>query len=184
MPTHANNFVVKRALRAGGDSRFDEVKHQPCRFTFFWMTQGTFMSRPPQNLADSRHTATWVMIVGLPVYLVSVPPHAYMESSRCQALWHVRLKCLVNWYLTWRLLTSPSMSMSRLTPYPRHIIPGSDHLIISRPHCGQDPGFSKSVRKHVAHSERSPRNMSGPRGALSGRSPKNRLASCEGQQGA
>ncbi len=71
MPTHANNFVVKRALKAGGDSRFDEVKHQPARFTFFWMGQGTFLSSAPQSLADRRHTATWVMIVGLPVYLVS-----------------------------------------------------------------------------------------------------------------
>lgn len=70
-------MVVKRALKAGGDSRFDEVKHQPARFTFFWMAQGTFLSSAPQSLADRRHTATWVMIVGLPVYLVSTTPCIY-----------------------------------------------------------------------------------------------------------
>ncbi|KAM5538481.1 hypothetical protein V8D89_007814 [Ganoderma adspersum] len=58
--TRLGSFLFSRALKAGGDSRFDEVKHQPARFTFFWMAQ-----------------ATWVMIVGLPVYLVNTlsPAH-------------------------------------------------------------------------------------------------------------
>jgi steroid 5-alpha reductase family enzyme len=55
------SFLLSRALKAGGDSRFDEVKKNPTRFTFFWMAQ-----------------ATWVFLVGLPVYLVNVqPPHAH-----------------------------------------------------------------------------------------------------------
>jgi hypothetical protein len=31
---------MQRAIKAGGDSRFGEVKHQPGTFTAFWMTQG------------------------------------------------------------------------------------------------------------------------------------------------
>ncbi|PCH42306.1 DUF1295-domain-containing protein [Wolfiporia cocos MD-104 SS10] len=50
-------FLVTRALKAGGDSRFDEVKHQPVKFTAFWMAQ-----------------ATWVFVVGLPVYLTNTLP--------------------------------------------------------------------------------------------------------------
>lgn len=42
-------------MKAGGDSRFDEVKHKPAVFAGFWMAQ-----------------ATWVMLVGLPVYMVGV----------------------------------------------------------------------------------------------------------------
>ena len=49
---------IQRALAHGGDSRFDQIKYQPARFSFFWFMQ-----------------ATWVTIVGLPVFLVnSVPP--------------------------------------------------------------------------------------------------------------
>ncbi|KAA1467315.1 DUF1295-domain-containing protein [Dentipellis sp. KUC8613] len=51
------SFLFQRALKAGGDSRFDEVKHQPGTFTAFWMAQ-----------------ATWVFLVGLPVYLVNTLP--------------------------------------------------------------------------------------------------------------
>ncbi|KAK7032803.1 S5A-reductase domain-containing protein [Favolaschia claudopus] len=50
-------FLATRAIKAGGDSRFDEVKKDPKRFTFFWMAQ-----------------ATWVFLVGLPVYLVNIQP--------------------------------------------------------------------------------------------------------------
>lgn len=53
------SFLAQRALKAGGDSRFDEVKHNPGRFTFFWMAQ-----------------ATWVFLVGLPVYLCNTVPAA------------------------------------------------------------------------------------------------------------
>jgi hypothetical protein len=31
---------LQRAIKAGGDSRFDEVKHQTGTFTAFWMAQG------------------------------------------------------------------------------------------------------------------------------------------------
>ncbi|KIM84218.1 hypothetical protein PILCRDRAFT_818555 [Piloderma croceum F 1598] len=51
------SFLVKRALKAGGDSRFDEVKHNPAKFTAFWMAQ-----------------ATWILVVGLPVYLSNILP--------------------------------------------------------------------------------------------------------------
>jgi len=52
-------FLAQRAIKAGGDSRFDEIKKQPKRFTYFWMGQ-----------------ATWVLLVGLPVYLCNMLPAA------------------------------------------------------------------------------------------------------------
>jgi hypothetical protein len=33
-------LLLQRAIKAGGDSRFDEVKHQTGTFTVFWMAQG------------------------------------------------------------------------------------------------------------------------------------------------
>ncbi|KAF7330255.1 S5A-REDUCTASE domain-containing protein [Mycena venus] len=51
------SFLAHRAIKAGGDSRFDEVKKDPKRFTYFWMAQ-----------------ATWVFLVGLPVYMVNTLP--------------------------------------------------------------------------------------------------------------
>ncbi|PPR03077.1 hypothetical protein CVT24_012390 [Panaeolus cyanescens] len=50
-------YLASRAIKAGGDSRFDVIKTQPGRFTYFWMAQ-----------------ATWVSLVGLPVYLVNALP--------------------------------------------------------------------------------------------------------------
>ncbi|KAF8912346.1 DUF1295-domain-containing protein [Mucidula mucida] len=52
-------FLSTRALKSGGDSRFDEVKHKPATFFAFWMAQ-----------------ATWVFVVGLPVYLCNTLPPA------------------------------------------------------------------------------------------------------------
>ncbi|KAJ3898755.1 hypothetical protein F5879DRAFT_979451 [Lentinula edodes] len=54
--TRLGSFLVQ-AFKAGGDSRFDEVKHKPVHFTFYWFMQ-----------------ATWVFIVGLPVYLANTIP--------------------------------------------------------------------------------------------------------------
>ncbi|KAF7312052.1 Carbohydrate esterase family 9 protein [Mycena indigotica] len=50
-------FLAMRAIKAGSDSRFDDVKSQPGIFTFYWLAQ-----------------ATWVVLVGLPVYMVNVIP--------------------------------------------------------------------------------------------------------------
>ena len=59
----------QRAIKAGGDSRFDEVKHQTGTFTAFWMAQG--LSADP-CLPACAHSlaASWVFLIGLPVYLV------------------------------------------------------------------------------------------------------------------
>jgi len=55
------SFLALRAIKAGGDSRFDEIKKDPKRFTYYWIAQ-----------------ATWVSLVGLPVYLVNtLPPHLH-----------------------------------------------------------------------------------------------------------
>jgi len=50
-------FLASRAIKAGGDSRFDEIKKQPLKFTGYWLAQ-----------------ATWISLVGLPVYLVNTLP--------------------------------------------------------------------------------------------------------------
>ncbi|KAF9565400.1 DUF1295-domain-containing protein [Agrocybe pediades] len=51
------SFLAMRAIKAGGDSRFDEIKKQPKKFTYYWMAQ-----------------ATWITLVGLPVFLVNALP--------------------------------------------------------------------------------------------------------------
>ncbi|KAG6817255.1 hypothetical protein H0H87_010916 [Tephrocybe sp. NHM501043] len=48
------SFLGVRAIKAGGDSRFDEIKHRPVRFAASWFMQ-----------------ATWISLVGLPVYLTN-----------------------------------------------------------------------------------------------------------------
>ncbi|CAL1716772.1 unnamed protein product [Somion occarium] len=53
------SFLLSRALRHGGDSRFAEVKKSKMRFAVAWIAQ-----------------ATWVFAVGLPVYLVNSVPSA------------------------------------------------------------------------------------------------------------
>ncbi|KAF5353820.1 hypothetical protein D9758_010576 [Tetrapyrgos nigripes] len=50
-------FLGQRAIKAGGDSRFDELKKQPLTFTSYWMIQ-----------------AIWTFLVGLPVYLSNIAP--------------------------------------------------------------------------------------------------------------
>ncbi|QRW13517.1 3-oxo-5-alpha-steroid 4-dehydrogenase [Ceratobasidium sp. AG-Ba] len=51
------SFLAQRAWKAGGDSRFDEIKKQPAKFAGFWFGQ-----------------ALWVSLVGLPVYLGNILP--------------------------------------------------------------------------------------------------------------
>ncbi|PVF97129.1 DUF1295-domain-containing protein [Serendipita vermifera] len=50
-------FLFSRIRQAGKDSRFDEVKRNPGRFTFFWFMQGT-----------------WVALIGLPIWLTNALP--------------------------------------------------------------------------------------------------------------
>jgi steroid 5-alpha reductase family enzyme len=45
---------VRRVLRDGGDSRFDEVKHDPATYFVYWMMQGA-----------------WVFVTALPCYLIN-----------------------------------------------------------------------------------------------------------------
>ncbi|KAI0261495.1 DUF1295-domain-containing protein [Gloeopeniophorella convolvens] len=51
------SFLVQRAFDSHGDFRFMEAKKQPFTFTVWWMAQ-----------------ASWVLIVGLPVYLINTLP--------------------------------------------------------------------------------------------------------------
>ncbi|KAL0948647.1 hypothetical protein HGRIS_010451 [Hohenbuehelia grisea] len=54
-------YLASRAIKAGGDSRFEEIKKQPQKFTYYWIAQ-----------------ATWIMLVGFPVYLANaLPPSAH-----------------------------------------------------------------------------------------------------------
>lgn len=61
---------TKRAIKAGGDSRFDEVKHQPGTFTAFWMAQGLSL------------------VPFLSTYPTSPQLHGSC-SSACQSTWYV-----------------------------------------------------------------------------------------------
>lgn len=47
-------FLLRRVLRDGGDSRFDEVKHKPMSFLLYWLIQGV-----------------WVFVTALPCYLIN-----------------------------------------------------------------------------------------------------------------
>ncbi|KAG0695904.1 hypothetical protein DFH29DRAFT_246844 [Suillus ampliporus] len=51
------SFLAQRAIKAGGDSRFDEIKKDKIKLTGAWMAQ-----------------ATWIFVVGLPVYISNVLP--------------------------------------------------------------------------------------------------------------
>jgi len=55
--TRLGTFLVNRALKSGGDRRFDEIKKSPGRFFYYWIAQ-----------------ATWNFVVGLPVYLANIVP--------------------------------------------------------------------------------------------------------------
>lgn len=66
-------------MKDGKDSRFDEIKYQPGKFTFFWGAQGTSFAKTKRLmhttgnviLISSLFKATWITLVGLPVFLVS-----------------------------------------------------------------------------------------------------------------
>jgi steroid 5-alpha reductase family enzyme len=58
------SFLVYRVHKTGGDSRFDEFKHQPLRFFVSWTLQ-----------------AIWVAVVVSPVLLSNVSPLAAAASS-------------------------------------------------------------------------------------------------------
>ncbi|KZV98250.1 DUF1295-domain-containing protein [Exidia glandulosa HHB12029] len=51
------SFLLERAIRHNGDSRFDTIRSNPVTFALAWFMQ-----------------ANWVMLVGLPVYLMNVLP--------------------------------------------------------------------------------------------------------------
>ncbi|KAH7908330.1 DUF1295-domain-containing protein [Hygrophoropsis aurantiaca] len=53
------SFLATRALKAGGDPRFDKIKHEKGTFTAIWMLQ-----------------AAWVFVIGLPVYITNALPAA------------------------------------------------------------------------------------------------------------
>lgn len=75
-------FPVQRAIKAGGDSRFDQVKHQAGTFTAFWMAQGVFAdSGPLLYVSHTTPAASWVFFVGMPVYLVRLASRAFLALS-------------------------------------------------------------------------------------------------------
>ncbi|THV03742.1 DUF1295-domain-containing protein [Dendrothele bispora CBS 962.96] len=59
--TRLGTYLFQRAMKTGGDSRFEQIKTQPQKFSYYWMAQ-----------------ATWTFLVGLPVYMANaVPPAAH-----------------------------------------------------------------------------------------------------------
>jgi len=60
-------FLTSRAMRTGGDTRFEETKKKPGLFSAFWAAQ-----------------ATWIAIIGLPVYICNaVPASAHPPLGMC-----------------------------------------------------------------------------------------------------
>ncbi|KDQ18309.1 hypothetical protein BOTBODRAFT_103750 [Botryobasidium botryosum FD-172 SS1] len=57
--TRLGSFLISRIVKEGKDSRFDVIKHQPTVFARYWFGQ-----------------ATWVAIVGLPVWIANAIPAA------------------------------------------------------------------------------------------------------------
>lgn len=66
---------AQRTLSEGKDSRFDEIKTQPARFFSFWVGQ-----------------ATWVALVGTPVWLSNALP---ASSTRPWGRWGTAITALV-----------------------------------------------------------------------------------------
>jgi hypothetical protein len=62
-------FRVQRAIRAGGGSRFDQVKHQLGAFFAFWMIQGLFYIHFFLRVSHTL-VVLWVLLIGFPAYLV------------------------------------------------------------------------------------------------------------------
>ncbi|KAH7884263.1 hypothetical protein F5I97DRAFT_1888107 [Phlebopus sp. FC_14] len=73
------SFLARRAIKAGGDSRFKEIKHHTAKFTAAWVAQGA-----------------WIFIVGLPVWLSNAVPASAHPPLRLSdyALWLSILGCL------------------------------------------------------------------------------------------
>ena len=70
-------FLFFRVMKIGEDARFDERRDQCCRFSVFWILQGT-----------------WVMLISLPVLFVNgaeVPSPITVRPSRARAVWVSRM---------------------------------------------------------------------------------------------
>ncbi|KAF9266473.1 DUF1295-domain-containing protein [Marasmius fiardii PR-910] len=75
-------FLFERAVKAGGDTRFDKMKHNPSRFTVAWMIQGTPKSVTRVCSLILNIPAAWTFLVGMPVYLNnSIPSTAHPPLS-------------------------------------------------------------------------------------------------------
>ncbi|KAL9714268.1 hypothetical protein Ac2012v2_002579 [Leucoagaricus gongylophorus] len=59
------SFLALRAIKAGGDSRFDKIKKEPAKFSAYWFGQ-----------------ATWIAFVGLPIWLVNTSPARLSSTLR------------------------------------------------------------------------------------------------------
>jgi len=69
------SFLLMRVIRTGGDSRFDEMKHQPLRFLVAWVLQGVWcwvVSVPLLLLNSSSNNPglRWTDVVGVLLWAV------------------------------------------------------------------------------------------------------------------
>ena len=92
---------VQRAIKVGGDSRFDKVKHQPGMFLAFWMAQGLFLDRSPPRVS---HTCS---VMGLFYW------HASLSGT------FLALACFCH-----EVRFTPTGECSPPAPSPRLILPG------------------------------------------------------------
>ncbi len=71
-------MVYQRALKSGGDSRFDEVKHKPATFFAFWMAQGK------QYIPVIARTLTLHSYMGICCWPTCLPlQHAAASTPSC-----------------------------------------------------------------------------------------------------
>lgn len=69
------SFLLYRVLKTGGDSRFDELKHQPLKFLFAWIMQGVWcwvvcLPLFLLNASESNPSLSWTDVVGVAAWAV------------------------------------------------------------------------------------------------------------------
>lgn len=71
---------MQRAIKHGGDSRFDNIKKRPYKFSLFWFGQGKVIFSASSyrrclfSCLTNLYAATWIALVGLPIWLVNTLP--------------------------------------------------------------------------------------------------------------
>lgn len=68
------SFLLQRVITNKKDSRFDKVRGNAATFSFFWFMQGEH--RCLRDMTVLTCAANWVLLVGMPAYLINTIPKA------------------------------------------------------------------------------------------------------------